>query len=656
MAAPIGPFFNFTNTQRAELANSDVLKGLNTYRNWGPFTSPIQKIEVDEKPENDKALPNKSIKSLFNPVYSVGYTQMLQVRQNAPLLDTPEMRAEMRRGKDCSIKGLVEASQKNLLGKAIYSYADFMYCKHLGKLSNNYLITLRRFPFPCGDHINYTDPWDDIHQNREPYTEKHNPDIGRLVTWLGTPENDMSKILNWNVKLNWRDMKGQEENGGQGDDNGGLLSTFVNATTNSKYRNQMVKGYAGASAFKYAKSIGNPFGVFDKGGNPPYSGGMGHDNNKAFGPLNVINRTHIRDTGMEFTHEISLVFDYELRSYDGINGKAAFLDLLGNILAVCYDNGAFWGGAYRGSGASQSNVFANLPIFKLDANSSFSDVVSAVFASGENIIKGMGGGTGDLLTSAKNIAQNILRGAFSALLGASLNALGRPQKQGLNSLLSPAPVGPWHLTIGNPWNPIMMIGNLIMTDAQVEQYGPLGLDDFPTGLKVTVKLKHGKDRDSTQIEHMFMQGENRIYTPVDSEVIKMYEAADSVIAKRTMNFNQKKIEAMEAYDKWMETPDGAYPELYERDAGTAVNMADFVEKKFIYNEEGFIEGEEVSFDDEGYNKALLDSQKQILMEKLSDRFFEWFGTNDTEVITVIAKEAAFGSKKSGTNATGQTRG
>ena len=201
-----------------------------------------------------------------------------------------------------------------------------------------------------------------------------------------------------------------------------------------------------------------------------------------------------------------------------------------------------------------------------------------------------------------------------------------------------------------------MIGNLIMTDAQVEQYGPLGLDDFPTGLKVTVKLKHGKDRDSTQIEHMFMQGENRIYTPVDSEVIKMYEAADSVIAKRTMNFNQKKIEAMEAYDKWMETPDGAYPELYERDAGTAVNMADFVEKKFIYNEEGFIEGEEVSFDDEGYNKALLDSQKQILMEKLSDRFFEWFGTNDTEVITVIAKEAAFGSKKSGTNATGQTRG
>ena len=29
----------------------------------------------------------------------------------------------------------------------------FMYCKHLGKVSNNYMITLRRFPLPVDDYI-----------------------------------------------------------------------------------------------------------------------------------------------------------------------------------------------------------------------------------------------------------------------------------------------------------------------------------------------------------------------------------------------------------------------------------------------------------------------------------------------------------------------
>ena len=660
----IGPFFDSFNVQRAELADTDVLRSLNTYRNWGPFTAPIQRIEVDEKPENDKSLDNKSVKSLFNPVYSVGYNHFIQVRQNAPLLDMPENRRQARDKKDCSIKALVEASQTNRLGRAVYSYADFMYCKHLGKISNNYLVTLRRFPFPAGDHINYLDPWDDEHTGLSSGTEQHNPDIGRLVTWMGTPGNDMSKILTWNVKMPFKEMRsGIEDAGDAGGDNGGPLGTFLNATTNSTYRKQMVSGYAGTSTFGYMGKLVKPMsGFFSAGGNPPYSGNMGFmDHNKIYGPLDVIASTHVRDVGLEFNQDIELVFDYELRSYDGINPKMAFLDLLGNILAVTYANGAFWGGAYRGTGASQSNVFANLPIYKLNGTESFSDVVSTFVDSGKQIISSLGGNTGDPLKSIENVINTIAKGAFSALLGAGLNALGRPQKHGVASLLSPMPVGFWHLTVGNPWNPIMSIGNLILDGATVEQYGPLGLDDFPTGIKVTVKLKHGKPRDATQIEHMFMQGDDRIYTPVDSEVLEMYKAADPVVAQRNMSLktisnsfeNREKsllglLNGSKNYNPFIVGKD------ISRMINSKNNMSYAASVLQSQSEKSTLPGQE-SPSPESTSSAKTDTQKKAELDYMARHFFQWFGTNDETVISTVAREAAFGSKRSGRDDTGKMK-
>ena len=644
-----GPFFNFSSVKREDIFDYDALRSLNTYRNWGSFGAPIQKIEDKD---GDKELTNKSIKSLFNPVYSVGYNQFMQVRQNAPILDMPETREEASMGKDCSIKSLVEASQKNMLGRSVYSYADFMYCKHLGKLSNNYLVTLRRFPFPAGDHINYSDPF--VHNDKTyKETEKHNPDIGRLVTWMGTPGNDMSKILSWSIQMPFKEMKsGIEDAGDSGGDGGGVLGTFLNATTNSTYRNQMVKGYAGGATFGYMSRITGPAGkIFSAGSNPPYAGNMGfQDHNKVYGPVDVIASTHIRDVGLNFTHDIELVFDYELRSYDGINGKAAFLDLLGNILAVTYANGAFWGGAYRGTGASQSNVFANLPIYKLDGNSSFSDVVSAFTNSGQQIISSLGGNTGDILKSAENIISTLAKGAFSALLGAGLNAMGRPQKHGVASLLSPMPVGFWHLTVGNPWNPIMTIGNLILDGATIEQYGPLGLDDFPTGLKVTVKLKHGKPRDAAQIEHMFMQGENRIYTPANSEVLEMYRTADPITSFRINLENKLKEEAREKERKLTNSAIKAV-EQAQKDPFKLYAFTKNIKRKTSIIEID----EDTLFDEEPSPIPTLSSDDQLKLDldKVSKYFYQWFGTKDKEVITAVSKEAAFGSKYTGKDVTGR---
>ncbi len=55
------------------------------------------------------------------------------------------------------------------------------------------------------------------------------------------------------------------------------------------------------------------------------------------------------------------------------------------------------------------------------------------------------------------------------------------------------------------------MGNLILDDATIQHYGPLGQDDFPTGLLVTVKLKHARPRDMVDIQKMYTRGIMAVY-------------------------------------------------------------------------------------------------------------------------------------------------
>jgi len=82
----------------------------------------------------------------------------------------------------------------------------------------------------------------------------------------------------------------------------------------------------------------------------------------------------------------------------------------------------------------------------------------------------------------------------------------------MNSLLTGESTGDWHLTIGNPVNPIMCIGNLICTGVSFDfPTDNLSYGDFPTKLVVKVKLKPGMAKDRAGIEMMFNMGKHRIY-------------------------------------------------------------------------------------------------------------------------------------------------
>ena len=89
--------------------------------------------------------------------------------------------------------------------------------------------------------------------------------------------------------------------------------------------------------------------------------------------------------------------------------------------------------------------------------------------------------------------------------------------QAVASLLTGDPTGQWHVTIGNPLNPIAVIGNLACTGTTINFEGGMGVQDFPERLVVTVTLKPGRPRDKAEIESMFNSGRGRFYLQPDDE-------------------------------------------------------------------------------------------------------------------------------------------
>lgn len=525
---------------REYLLSEQTAWELNTYSAFDPFATFNDLYETASKGEETEGntsvkkgakVGTPGVRSIFNKSGAViigtstgkvenvitGRASEWRISNNVPLMDNRITRATIRDASKCSVKDLVEASQKGMLGKATYAYSDFMYCKHLGKIPNNYLITLRRFPTPVDDYISTMG----LGKTREDdnIKSKNPQSIGCMVTWLGTPGNEMANILKYSYKMPFKQQKAQmQESQMDADSNKGILNSMA-SIFDSRYQEQYQAGQASGAANAL-------LGKFFTVGDAPYPAAQWNnfrDSTKVYGPVDTIKDVYTRsEEGLEFSYKMTLTFDYELRSYNGINGRQAMLDLLANILAVTYNTGTFWGGGFRGGGAHQNNIFANLNIFKkwngftgflAEFNKDCQDITNKA----TDFISSKGGPWETIKHLANQLGGMIMAGF--------MNAMGRPQKVLANSLLSPAPAGFWHVTIGNPYHPIISIGNMIITNCTVEHYGPLGLDDFPTGLKVVVELDRGKSRDIRDIEKLYMHGNDRIYTSMGPKVFKMYEKA-----------------------------------------------------------------------------------------------------------------------------------
>jgi hypothetical protein len=482
------------------------------------------------------------VHSLFNPYYGLhrngifpGLKLTPGTKSDYSTLDTTLS--------DCSIKNLVKLSRKedSILGAAKYKYADFMYCKDLG-MPNNHLITLRKFATPVGDNIwgsNATIPGKVFggatKKNSRICTS---PDVGRMLCYFGGEDNKLEDILNFSFHATWKDMtSGIQQEASKEDDResplGRLINTFADNGQYNLAQGKSITGNNNIIDYAIQKISGSTVQSWYKDNPTLYN----YDQHKIYEPKNTIQSMMMYEGKLEFSHDFTLVFSYKMRGYDNINQKSAFLDLLANIVNTTYRRGYFWGGRRQiigpqpnTTGWNKANAFIDknwsaLGSFTeeiLNGTLDFSGLLGKISNAASQVVdkivdagKKIANLTTDDLKEAGGKVVNYVKdhNIDDALKGKLKDRLGRPQLYAFNSLLTGDNTGLWHVTIGNPLNPIVSMGNLYIKDVKIQHLGPLGIDDFPTELKVSVTLSHARGRDAVDIQKMYTKGGDAIHIP-----------------------------------------------------------------------------------------------------------------------------------------------
>lgn len=376
-----------------------------------------------------------------------------------------------------------------------YRFTDFAFLKWWKKIPNNYLITLRRYPFPVNDGVVSGEE-----ARGELDKQKLKPTV-TMLTFLGEePGNKMSTILGpIETGLKWKDLKADVWEVTTSSDGGAVNNP---APGLAKVLGFLDKGGAGTKTRTPGPTPPDPYS------NGPYA-------NKIIGPVNVIDSTKMRERGLEFKHSLSLVFEYTPRSIGGINTKAAGLDILANIMLMTSATAPFWGGQNRhlpNAGAGTHDPFLGGDAGKAawmrgDPEGFF----SALKDQFTRIFENVSGLFDKVMSDPQQGLQEIAKGGMKEFMKMSTTQ-ARGTVSGMHSLLTGNPVGEWHIMIGPPMNPMMMMGNMICTGSKTEFSDELGPDDFPTEIKTTITLEHGMPRDKTGIESMFNKGRGRIYS------------------------------------------------------------------------------------------------------------------------------------------------
>ena len=423
--------------------------------------------------------------------------------------NNPIMGGEAAR--NLSIAKLMEYFNENY-PRISYTAQDFLYCKYYKKIPVNHLITLRRFPTPVNDNI--FDLKLDV-AGKDPKTPRAASNVDATqtagvtaVTYMGEQAgNKLDDILTMSYGLNYKEVKSEMEDISSGD--GGY-------TSQPFYSKMGGVGRATADAFKGISSrqkfAAQNMSTGDKLGTT-YA-------NFVIGPVNVIDSTQIRDRGMKFSNDLKLNFEYELKSLSYVNPKIAMIDIISNMLTMTYNNGQFFGGGqrYYGSAGAVASQFGDINKLK---QGDFSGYIGSVVTDVETGFKNVfGGGTGEfnlengiegLLKVGKTMLGNMLGGFLSDNVGAVSGT------QASKALISAEPTGDWHVTVGNPLNPIVTMGNMYCDNSTMTLGHGLGYDDFPMEVKFEIDLKHGKPRDKGDIENMFNAGRGRIYASAAGE-------------------------------------------------------------------------------------------------------------------------------------------
>lgn len=536
-----------TSNSSLQLMNDEIR--LNGPENGGALevgTSVNDSPSGLDHPKNASPLM-KGRPSFFNPYYLIRYHSASKTNEDGEN-DSKQIRldqidvngnyiglADDSGYKNVSTSYILKYLSSNDELERRLSYADFVYMKNYHKFNNNRLIALRRFMVPVYDNLRIAYK----KSNGDSYKKLSQP-IAKALTYFGEgTDNKLSTLTNFDYGINTKNVTGEEnvKSVAENDFTGVLGAGAKNALQKAGINlgsNGAISGTLGALGPGAIKLLAYLSDETDNGPNSttgfaswfssydPWSQGPLSD--LVYGPVNVVNSAKIRARGFSTTmKKYQVTFDYSLKYIGGLNPKAAMLDIMSNMLALTYNHANFWGGENRFLVDRQNFPLINQELFhKFLANptsSGVKDVVQllsqkvttsfeTIFAQISSAIEQGGQLSGEQIKQAGDLAVQL------ALSGNSqAKSLAKQIFEGQKGILTGAPTGEWHLQVGNPMAPIMMVGNLWCTGAKFQFSDELGIDDFPTELKVVVNLEDGRPRDSSDIESIFNSGGGRIYYP-----------------------------------------------------------------------------------------------------------------------------------------------
>jgi hypothetical protein len=373
---------------------------------------------------------------------------------------------------------------------------DLSYLRDIGVFPINRLMILRRFP----EGVIVPTDLNDL--NVEP--------ISTVVGWVKADDD----LLNFNVNEVWK--------------------------TQSKWLHDLIR-----------EIIQNEFGI-DIGGIFPIPGwGQGFmfgllkrmgltdysATNLPIGDANLlregITRAH-EEQGLQSSFNFNLETVYEQKYIGGIDAGAAFNDLMSNALTMGTSNIRFLGkpGNKLARALNQANNnpsdpsgWKNLIVQTVQTvvEALKGTITSTVNKNEEFFAQDVEKETGDSEEEKKSkeseAAQasvkkiGIIQKLISSVLASTVARYQWPIRGALNQLTGEAAT-PWHLTIGNPYAPLLSINNIKVNTLDVTLGNEMAYNDVPRYMTVKVTLEQGRNFGKQEIENMFNIEYKRKYKKV----------------------------------------------------------------------------------------------------------------------------------------------
>jgi len=457
----------------------------------------------------------------------------------------------------------------------LYNVKDFIFCKYYGIIPNNRMITLRRFPhatldslrtihgpkvgdfgFEDGGKISFRSRGvPDLDKLRDVNAENNTSlPVAQAVTFFGGDTgNSLASILGINTGLNFsaqtQEATKNEQTGDPGLMNspyGDLIKSLITGT-GVDFDVQAADNLAGTLLTPEKNKNVLQRMLLDQAVSEE-----GPLSKKIFVNVNTVNQMMIRSQGFSGGFDaFSLDFHYNLTSAAKINSKLLFLDLMTNLLSIGSDYGQFLSPELRLSQTSVGLGFPGGPAGYaksiVDPIGYIRDTVSKMLSK-DNVNRQLENEKG-LKSQVEKIASEVKAFAADPTKGLGPDSTLMKSISVMLSdaflkkvyfspiMLSGYPTGDWHLVVGNPLNPIAMIGNLVCTNVKITFGDDLGPDDFPTELKATYTLQPGRQRHRGDYESMFNRGSGRLYL---GQLISSGETTKGYINTRGVYVNELK--------------------------------------------------------------------------------------------------------------------